>query len=186
MGKWNITTMHLVQYCLFHIAYNKIINKEPEYDDYGIGDFSKCRKINVYSLSSLNYSLLGIFFIHHPIPNKYFQSQMPLFLFIQGIVSYLSDSKYCTVPHWSHRVDYSLATYNTITGILVGLICYRLYYSYWIIGEGLLCRKIGSQYRKKSKVGKYMFFHTLWHYSLPCCAGWTVYNNHPLMDKINF
>ena len=129
--------------------------------------FAVCKKNIIYSLSSFNITIAGLLLFKYKINSSYFQSFYPHFLCIQGIVSYLSDSKYIDIYHWSHHYDITFAQYNYF---LMWYIAFKHYKLNKIMKIGLLstfaCKQLSSYYSKKN-INLYMFYHTLWHTVAP-------------------
>ena len=91
-----------------------------------------CKKINFYSLSSFICSLVGFFLLKFPLHMHHYDAFYPYFLIFQGIFSYLGDSLYIDQVHWSHRIDPSLAKYNTMVYLAIGCK-YQISRTKWIL-----------------------------------------------------
>jgi len=107
-----IIMFHMCLYVIFdHLLYfmskkdnNYNITKRSKYKN-----IEYCKKINLYSLSSFSYSLVGFLLLKFPLHIHYYDAFYSYFLIVQGIISYLSDSVYIDQVHWTHRIDPSFA-----------------------------------------------------------------------------
>jgi len=130
-------------------------------------DIPYCKKINCYSLSSFSYSIMGIFVYFYPMNYIFMDAYFPFALFIQGFISYLSDSYYFGDVSIFHKIDRSFASYNALCGFIVAKKYNANFFLWLIIAIGLSSLKIGGYYLNQNKIKLYCFFHILWHISIP-------------------
>ena len=122
-----------------------------------------------YAISSFNYTIVGATFFYFQLSSAYYQSFYPLFMCLQGGISYLSDVVYLErVNHWSQYLDRTFASYNTINALFVTIECFTLTrYEVIVILLGFGVKKIDDYCFTKQYIMSYMFFHILWHSILP-------------------
>ena len=160
--------LYLSFHNLFFYLFPYILKEKTLFTNEYTNKYNICKKNYIYSLSSFNISLAGLLLFKYKLNTHYYQSFFPHFIFTQGIISYLSDSKYLTHYHWSHDYDISFATYNSF--IMLSLIQqnYKLTNFMKIsILTGFLCRIIDGYFDKINKVKYFMIAHTLWHTIVP-------------------
>ena len=143
-----------------------------------------CRKINIFSLSSFTYSLIGIYFLYKPLKEPYFQEFYPYFLILQGILSFLSDSVYDNKEHISHKLDVIFASYNTILAFIIAIFIYKVSPIYlFLLFFAVFFLKIGGICRKKSAINLYMICHILWHCLIPFTGFYVIH--HDISNRRN-
>ncbi len=173
-------------FLLFHNIYINIpyfprIN-EIDYLKHNPTDLKHLKNINCYSLSSFNYTILGLFLIKYNSGIFYIDQFLPYFIIIQGPISFISDSTYVDKYHWNHDLDISLASYNSTFSFGVFLYTYstwklsNIYYIILFLGKIF---HLMSRYSFENKKYKhYEQYHTLWHLIIP-------YNSMLMLYKIN-
>ena len=167
-------------YFTFHHIYRKLrpsfFRTKQNYITKPKEVYKTCKQINLYSLSSFNYTLMGILLYKYKLNNNFFRCYYPPFMCAQGIISYLSDSLYVGEPHWSHNIDISFAAYNSI-GLVLLLQFYTLnYIEKSIFTIGFLIKKLDAYYYRNNIINKYKFCHILWHTILPGLSAHIVYS----------
>ena len=144
----------------------------------------------LYKLSSFTYSIVAIYCvfkiknIKNNLPNIPIEILI-LSVFLNGITSYLSDVIY--INHLNkiwYKIDLLLATINTILCILVALIVIFNRKKYKINNISIYALLIGIIYGLISRhlsaknindCYKYVFWHIMWHISIPMGVGISVY-----------
>lgn len=135
-----------------------------------------CRKINIFSLSSFTFSLIGIYFLYKPLKEPYFQDFYPYFLILQGIISFLSDSVYDNKEHICHKLDIIFASYNTILAFFIAVFVYEMPSKYlFFFCLAVLFLQLGRICRKKSAINLFMVCHILWHCLIPFTAFYVIH-----------
>ena len=66
----------LIFYYILHSIYYEFFEFPRKYSIKGI---EKCKEMNVYSISSFNYTICGLFLMRYPLKSMYFQNFYPLF-----------------------------------------------------------------------------------------------------------
>ena len=136
-----------------------------------------CKNINAYSLSPFMYTLTGLCILKYKTKFKYYDKFYPIFLILQGFISFISDSKYIDEIHWSHPFDKTLATYNLFICIIIASK-YKINNIRWLlIFSGILSFKLGTLSFNYNKVYQYCFFHFLWHTIIPITSIFTIIEN---------
>jgi len=175
-SKLLIICFHISLYSIIHICYQYNYKDNSE-NLSRLTNIDYCKQINLYSMSSFSYSLVGIVILKYKTPFKHFDSFYPYFLIVQGIISYLSDSNHIDQQHWSHSLDISFASYNLLICLI---ICknYKISKIKWLlICFGILSLKIGGMFVSNDKVYIYCFFHILWHTIIPIISIYTIIEN---------
>ena len=124
--------LFVICYTYFHKHTNKHLHKLSEQSSI---------ILNMYKLSCFNYTIVGLFLLKYPLRTPYFQVFFPHNMILQGIISYLSDVVYFDACHWSHQLDVTFATYNTIIGIVLFYKHNLTTYEQIIILFGVLVQK---------------------------------------------
>tara|TARA_B100000401_G_C52616929_1_gene629454 strand:- start:354 stop:836 length:483 start_codon:yes stop_codon:yes gene_type:complete len=151
---YEVANQNLFIYILFHnvldnINYFPKNNIQETYKT--LKNIDYCKKINIYSLSSFNYTFMGLYLLINPLKIKVFNYFYPFNLCVQGFISFLSDSVYIDKDHWSHNYDVSFALYNTIIALYL-FTKYKITFTKMIILIwGLSVQKLASYYLKKKK-----------------------------------
>ena len=174
---------------LFLLFHNIYINtpyfpriNEIDYLKHKPNDLKHFKNINCYSLSSFNYTILGLFLIKYNSGLFYIDQFLPYFIIMQGPISFISDSTYVDKYHWIHDLDISLASYNSTLSIGVFFYTYNIwklsniYYIILILGK--ICHLMSRYSFEKKKYKHYEIFHILWHIIVP-------YNSMLMFYKIN-
>jgi hypothetical protein len=122
-----------------------------------------------YAFSSFHYTIVGLTLCYYPLSSDYYQSFFPLFLCVQGGISYLSDVVYLErINHWSQYLDRTFASYNMMITLLVLRECFaHSKYELVVIALGIGVKKIDDHCFTNKYVESYMVFHILWHSILP-------------------
>ena len=122
-----------------------------------------------YALSSFHYTVVGLTFYWFPLSSAYYHSFFPLFLCLQGGVSFLSDVVFLErTNHWSQYLDRTFASYNMLISLLVLRECFaHSQYELVIIVLGMGVKKVDDHCFTKQHIKSYMIFHILWHTILP-------------------
>jgi len=144
----------------------------------------------LYKLSSFTYSIAAIYCIIKIKNIKKVLPNIPIEILIfsvlfNGITSYLSDVVYINQLNniW-YKIDLVLATINTLLCILVVLIIifnskkYKInLISIYALSIGIIYGLISKHLAVKNKndSDKYIFWHTMWHISIPLGFGISVY-----------
>lgn len=121
----------------------------------------------LYKISCFNYSIVGFVMLRYPLIIPELQKFYPYNMIAQGGISYVSDVIYFGQHHWSHLVDVTFASYNTLIGL------YSLYkieltkYEMMMFTSGFIFHKIDSHFYRQNKIAEFMVFHTLWHFIVP-------------------
>jgi len=170
--------LHSILYIILHKCYIYSYKNKYENEKYSqIKNINYCKKINIYSLSCFSYSIVGFFMLKYKTKFDYFNSFYPYFLILQGIISYMSDSKYIDNVHWSHNIDKTFAPYNLFICILIAQY-YKINKIKWLlIFIGILSLKLGKISFYNNKIYLYCFFHTLWHTIIPIISIYTIIKN---------
>lgn len=122
-----------------------------------------------YAFSSFHYTLVGLTYYQFPLPSDYYQTFYPLFLCLQGGISFLSDVVYLErTCHWSQYVDRTFASYNMLMTLLVIRHCLNVTRPELVlVAMGIGIKKVDDYCFTKQYITAYMIFHILWHTILP-------------------
>ena len=158
--------LHLLGYILYAHTHLYLTRNRPHYI---ISVPCHGALYHFYAFSSLHYTVLGIILFNYPLISKHFQTFFPLFMCIQGPISYLSDVAYLEdVDHWSHWLDRTFASYNMFWALCVFCMCFEHNnFERAIIVSGILVKKLDDYCFRREYVKTFMILHILWHTILP-------------------
>ena len=156
-----ILKTNIIYLLIFVLLYIKLFKKTTNNNKHN----TYFNKLSLYSLSSFNYTLIGLLMLKYNI-SYYSQHFFPYFLILQGFISYFSDVLY-TNNKYIYLLDCSFATYNLF------LSCFIFHFTksdLLILFLSILFFKLGHFFYFKHKYHLYQLFHTLWHFLLPIAA----------------
>jgi len=164
----------LIFYYILHSIYYDFFEFPRKYSIKGI---EKCKEVNVYSISSFNYTICGLFLMRYPLKSMYFQNFYPYFLCIQGILCYMSESLYIDNKHWSHSYYETFSKYNILVALYQTQYYYLHLWQYYIILIGLFTQQLSFFYLRNKKVKSYMMLQIMWRSIIPIITYHTIYRD---------